>query len=314
VQLNVGETRWSDLGEFLDFHSEHMPEIKLLVAAERNRDDLTASDAVVIRKVSDLLATVKIHLIFAFFDTYIKPLYNLIKLSQDKELWRKLNFKDTAFEYRRYLGEFVGFDEEMRKAQIFKIGKEKYEELDRDSIEDIVEGVDSECLLAVNNGIKQWDQYVYPSILILEDQQMLFPDGMRMLKLLTSHSSIFPERLRTEYSAFKSCETVALRSEWNYFIQICAGNINLINDNKTLDQWWDENQSLMPHLFQIAKHLFSVSVSGASIERAHKTLSAVLPSDNSRSLLHDDNVSYEVFFSFNSKLIDLWRVESVDLL
>jgi hypothetical protein len=122
------------------------------------------------------------------------------------------------------------------------------------------------------------------------------------------------------FATIKSTENMDLGSEWEKYKQFTANTVQppagqtpskpSNGDKEAVYEWWTKHASNFPLLFKVASACFTVSVSGAEIERSFKSMRKTLPKDHSRDTMKSDLLSAECFFAYNRHLLNFFGCQN----
>jgi len=155
--------------------------------------------------------------------------------------------------------------------------------------------------------ISKWNTYVQNTLEVCQHACYLNPYYM------AKNFDCLPLSLPREfevYGVLSSNVRLTSFSEWITYRAI----VKNLNTTKliTPSEFWNDNCMRLQSLFKVAVSVLCVCPSAAEVERSFKKLRCILPKDHTRDTISEENVKYEMFFSFNREKIKFFITHGND--
>jgi hypothetical protein len=329
-KVRVGDTRWRDWLDCVQFINDQFPalrkhiESELAAATDRANVEVTPS-AAALRDLQQCLSFCSdVHFLVSTLAVapYLEPLLQLIVASQADNLEGNLQFLQRARVFEQVLKDAGAKSVGDVTEELWNYFHEEYDQMPRGEVDAQLGLVAVEMLSAFKRMHAQFQKHVTASLHALETQLLFNPLHVKeQLEAGTFGHVIWPDRVRSNFTAIKSSKAVLLAQEWSQYLTMARALQRLPAAQKgpgdghgtSLGLWWAAaaQEQRLPNLCVVAKYVLSVSVSAANVERAHKNIAKAVPSSGERALLSDENVRYSVFFQANRALVDVFGANSL---
>jgi hypothetical protein len=326
--INVSGTRWRDQLDCDQFVVDNFVAVMEFCRSELNIYGITGTGAAILNDAIALSDHSNVLMNLQTLNIFEPLLLSLIVSSQAENLDAEAHVVvEQLLGFRAFLESWNDLTVNACKERLYGILVEDEGVISLDEADVVLSGIARQLRNGIRKCVLKWDKYVNPSVPILEQQTWLNPESLR--QRVINHGdlnlSIFPRPLVKHLKGSVGSNEAALFVEWSRYYKLCTVEgedeaVDFFAGTKDPDgnsrrwgpgKWWATQVLAMPTLAKIAARLYSMTVTAAGVERSHKTLAKVVPSDGSRPTLSADNVKFETFAVYNRKLLCIWGKDSI---